>query len=66
MNEGEYHADPDDFHARVENAIGVYDGQFKAGIKHGEGKFTWKNGMCYIGSYENGKKHGYGSLYDKK
>ncbi len=38
----------------------VYEGEFKDGLFHGEGKLTWPNGDVYEGEFENGRKHGHG------
>jgi hypothetical protein len=38
----------------------VYEGQFKNGLKHGEGILTYKNGVKYEGQFQNDKKAGVG------
>ena len=44
---------------------GKYDGEFKDGIKHGRGEFTFANGLRYVGNYENGIREGSGTIYKK-
>ncbi len=43
-------------------AIGIdsYIGEFKSGYPNGEGKYTWKNGNTYEGSWVNGMFEGFG------
>lgn len=38
----------------------VYEGSFKEGIPHGEGRLTTTNGDRYVGGFENGVIHGEG------
>jgi hypothetical protein len=38
----------------------VYDGEFKADMKHGKGKYQSPHGEVYDGDYVDDKKHGYG------
>ncbi len=40
----------------------VYEGDYKDGKFHGDGKLTWRNGDVYIGEFENGLMHGDGTL----
>lgn len=42
-----------------------YEGEFKEGKPHGQGKFFWKEGNTYTGDFVNGKQHGFGQLYIK-
>ena len=44
---------------------GKYDGEFKDGMKHGRGEFTFNNGLRYVGDYENGIREGSGTIYKK-
>lgn len=37
-----------------------YEGEYRAGMKSGEGTFCWPNGNKYIGSWANDKQHGIG------
>ncbi|XP_077462771.1 ankyrin repeat and MYND domain-containing protein 1-like isoform X4 [Stigmatopora argus] len=37
-----------------------YEGDFDNGLKHGEGKYTWKNGEVYEGSFYKDYRHGNG------
>ena len=39
---------------------GTYSGDWKDGIRHGQGKFTWDNGDIYTGNWSEDKRHGYG------
>jgi serine/threonine protein kinase len=39
-----------------------YAGNFKNGIRSGEGIYSWANGDRYDGRWENGKTNGYGTL----
>lgn len=38
---------------------------FKDDLYHGQGKLYWKNGESYGGAWENGERHGYGTLWAK-
>jgi predicted nucleic acid-binding Zn-ribbon protein len=37
-----------------------YTGQFKAGMKHGNGRYRWANGGAYEGFWESDLMHGFG------
>ncbi len=37
-----------------------YEGEFLDGAYHGQGRLEKKDGTCYRGGYENGKREGYG------
>ena len=39
-----------------------YSGQWKNGIKHGNGKFKWPNGKWYEGEYKDNEKNGHGIM----
>ena len=39
----------------------IYEGGFKDGKRHGEGKITWPDGSTYEGGWVNGEKHGTGT-----
>ena len=39
-----------------------YDGAWKDGIKHGQGRLKFEDGDVYDGEYENDKRHGQGRL----
>ena len=41
---------------------GTYDGEFKAGKPHGEGRREWTNGNIYQGLWEGGLHHGAGEI----
>lgn len=41
-----------------------YDGDFQAGIRHGEGTFQWSDGARYTGSWKNGELNGQGTFTD--
>ena len=45
--------------------IDTYDGDFKAGVPHGTGKYTWQNGNHYQGKWNHGKKEGEGIMVFK-
>ena len=38
-----------------------YEGEFREGFKHGDGKEHFYEGSVYIGQYEKGKMHGNGN-----
>ena len=40
---------------------GKYVGEWKDGLRHGKGKFTWNNGDTYDGSWVEDKRHGQGT-----
>jgi len=45
--------------------IGIYEGEFKNGIKEGKGKFIYNNKEIYDGEWENDIKKGKGKfIYD--
>ena len=48
-------------------AIGIdmYEGQFKAGLPSGTGKYTWKNGNVYEGEFTKGVPDGNGTMIYK-
>jgi len=52
------------------NCYGVskygYAGEYKDGVRHGNGKYTstWGLKETYIGQFMDGKYHGFGTLYD--
>ena len=39
-----------------------YDGNYKNGLKHGLGKYTWPNGKVFYGNWVNNKMHGDGYI----
>ncbi|MCF6347561.1 MAG: hypothetical protein L3J20_04575 [Flavobacteriaceae bacterium] len=39
---------------------GTYKGQWKNGLRYGQGKFTWNNGDTYNGTWFEDKRHGEG------
>jgi hypothetical protein len=45
--------------------VDSYEGMFKAGLPNGEGKYFWKNGNTYSGSWVKGNKDGKGVLIYK-
>lgn len=49
-------------------ATGVdsYEGDFVAGLPHGKGRYTWKNGDVYIGEFVKGWKDGEGKMIIKR
>ena len=38
----------------------MFEGQFKLGLVHGKGVFTYENGDIFKGEFVNGKREGYG------
>ena len=40
----------------------TYEGDFVAGLPHGEGTYTWADGSIYEGSWRNGLQHGNGTF----
>ncbi|HHC80379.1 MAG TPA: hypothetical protein ENK46_10895 [Flavobacteriia bacterium] len=40
---------------------GKYVGQWKGGLRHGQGKYTWNNGDTYQGAWVDDKRHGQGT-----
>ncbi|MCK4466097.1 MAG: MORN repeat-containing protein [Bacteroidales bacterium] len=45
-------------------AVGTdtYEGEFKKGLPHGKGTYTWANGNVFTGMFKKGKKEGEGKL----
>lgn len=39
-----------------------YAGQYKNGMRHGQGTFTFSNGMKYVGEFRNDKPNGRGTM----
>ncbi len=39
---------------------GTYEGRWKDGLRHGQGKFTWNTGDTYHGSWFKDQRHGNG------
>ena len=42
-----------------------YEGGWRDGKMHGQGKCEWYGGWVYIGEYYKGKKHGFGQYSGK-
>jgi len=40
----------------------TYIGDFKKGLPHGTGTYTWANGDVYVGEFKKGRKEGEGKL----
>ena len=43
---------------------GTYEGDFKDGLKHGQGTFTFKDGRVYTGMFRQDAIHGIGMMWD--
>jgi len=41
---------------------GTYDGQFKGGLRDGEGTYSFSDGRRYVGQFMQGDMHGHGSM----
>ena len=39
-----------------------YVGEFKDGLRHGQGTHTWSEGSMYVGKYKDGKRNGQGTM----
>ena len=39
---------------------GTYEGDWKDGLRDGQGKYTWTNGDTYTGTWSEDKRHGQG------
>jgi hypothetical protein len=46
----------------LKTVMGVYEGDFKHGKKHGNGTMKWDNGARYKGEWENDMMHGKGEF----
>lgn len=57
---GEWRADVPEGKGVIETDVSRYEGEVKAGAKHGQGKESFKNGDSYIGGYVNGRPDGFG------
>lgn len=42
-----------------------YEGEFKAGLPHGVGKYSWRNGNSYTGKWQKGNREGKGIMVYK-
>lgn len=49
----------------IARGIDSYEGQFREGIPHGKGTYTWSNGDYYEGQWEKGKMEGRGKMVYK-
>ena len=47
-------------------AIHVWEGQFKANVLHGFGRFMHTDGDCYIGNHKKGFRHGFGMILNPR
>jgi len=41
----------------------VYDGEWKRGQIHGNGRYIWNKNKWYEGEFQQGQKHGTGTFY---
>ena len=41
----------------------IYEGEFKRGYPHGEGKYIWAGDDYFVGNFRKGKRDGYGKHY---
>jgi hypothetical protein len=41
---------------------GVYEGELKNGMRHGQGRYEWPDGCVYEGSWRRNQRHGYGHM----
>lgn len=41
----------------------IYEGEFKKGYPHGEGKYIWAGDDYYVGIFKKGKRNGYGKHF---
>jgi hypothetical protein len=46
--------------------LDTYEGNFKNGYPEGQGKYIWKDGNWYDGSFKLGQRTGYGTLHYKR
>ena len=46
---------------KMQYRSGAYEGDWKDGLRHGYGKFTWGNGDTYSGLWLEDKRHGQGT-----
>ena len=42
----------------------VYSGEFVDGLMEGNGTFKWASGYKYQGSWKQGKRNGFGTLFN--
>jgi hypothetical protein len=42
----------------------TYKGEFKKGLPHGHGTYTYSNGSWYEGDFKNGMRNGKGKMYE--
>lgn len=48
----------------VSTGIDTYKGEFKAGVIHGSGLYTWSNGATFCGQFNQGNMAGLGVYMD--
>jgi len=48
---------------RIEETLGIYEGELRSKEKHGTGCYLWYNGNFYNGEWQNNKMTGAGTLY---
>ena len=50
---------------RQDRYVRTYEGEWKGGKRHGQGKYTFTDGSTYEGEWKDGKEHGQGKETDK-
>eukprot|EP00913_Durusdinium_trenchii_P025110 g23570.t1 len=59
-------SDGDGYNYKVFPDGSRYEGQWKDGLKHGKGRFTYPDGDVYDGVWQDGKAHGHGTYTSKQ
>lgn len=64
--EGTFRSNKFDGLGTLKTQDGVYSGQFKNGLKDGEGQFNWIDGSSYKGDFRKDQRHGKGFFRSKQ